>query len=142
MKSLSYCRRCGRIVMKDAGLPCDYCYYTLSAVPKKFWENENLPLINRKLEEQFINEYIKSSREFDQSLFDRRDADLEEYRNQMLDVIREAKEGSAGPKCPSCGSSNISKIGTVNRLISTSIFGLASSKIGKTHKCNNCGSTW
>ena len=140
MGRLSYCRRCGRIVIEDAGLPCDYCYYTLSEIPERFLFDRLT--IKKELEEQFINEYIKSSREFDQSLFDRRDADLEEYRNQMLDVIREAKEGSAGPKCPSCGSSNISKIGTVNRLISTSIFGLASSKIGKTHKCNNCGSTW
>ena len=52
------------------------------------------------------------------------------------------EEQSRVPKCPSCGSSNISKIGTVNRMISTGLFGLASSKIGKTHKCNNCGTTW
>lgn len=46
------------------------------------------------------------------------------------------------PKCPSCGSSNTSKIGTLNRMVSTSLFGLSSSKIGKTHKCNNCGNMW
>ena len=46
------------------------------------------------------------------------------------------------PKCPTCGSTNISKIGTINRMVSTGLFGLASSKIGKTHKCNNCGTTW
>lgn len=46
------------------------------------------------------------------------------------------------PKCPTCGSSNISKIGAINRMVSTGLFGLASSKIGKTHKCNNCGTTW
>lgn len=46
------------------------------------------------------------------------------------------------PKCPCCGSSNVSKIGAVSRVISTSYLGLASSMIGKTHKCNNCGTTW
>lgn len=46
------------------------------------------------------------------------------------------------PKCPTCQSTNISKIGTVNRMVSTGLFGLASSKIGKTYKCNNCGTTW
>ena len=45
-------------------------------------------------------------------------------------------------RCPSCGSTNVSKIGLLNRTISTGLFGLASSKIGKTHKCNNCGTTW
>ena len=46
------------------------------------------------------------------------------------------------PKCPTCQSTNISKIGTLNRMASVGLFGLASSKIGKTHKCNSCGSTW
>ena len=43
--------------------------------------------------------------------------------------------------CPYCYSMNISKIGIVSRMASTTMFGLASSKIGKTHKCNDCGST-
>ena len=46
------------------------------------------------------------------------------------------------PKCPTCGSTNITKIGTFNRMMSTGLFGLASRKIGKTMKCNNCGYTW
>lgn len=52
------------------------------------------------------------------------------------------EEKSRVAKCPSCGSSNVSKIGVINRTVSVGIFGLASSKIGKTHKCNNCGTTW
>lgn len=46
------------------------------------------------------------------------------------------------PKCPSCRSSNISKIGIVGRAISFQLFGFASSKIGKAHKCNNGGTMW
>lgn len=46
------------------------------------------------------------------------------------------------PKCPTCQSTNISKVGTLNRMASVGLFGLASSKIGKTYKCNSCGSTW
>lgn len=62
---------------------------------------------------------------------------------QCIEAERERKQESSNtPKCPSCGSSNISKIGVVKRVVSTTIFGLASSKIGKTHKCNNCGTAW
>lgn len=43
-------------------------------------------------------------------------------------------------KCPTCGSTNIKKISTVNRMVSTGLFGLASSKIGKQWHCNNCNS--
>lgn len=49
---------------------------------------------------------------------------------------------SKSVECPYCHSMNTSKIGTVNRAVSVGMFGLASSKIGKTHKCNDCGSTW
>lgn len=56
--------------------------------------------------------------------------------------IQEKHSSNNIPKCPSCGSSNISKIGVVGSVISTTLLGLASSKIGKTHKCNNCGTTW
>lgn len=49
---------------------------------------------------------------------------------------------SKSVECPYCHSTNVTKIGTVNRAVSVGMFGLASSKIGKTHKCNDCGSTW
>ncbi len=45
-------------------------------------------------------------------------------------------------ECPYCYSMNTSKISTVSRMTSTAMFGIASSKISKTHKCNDCGSTW
>ena len=60
-----------------------------------------------------------------------------EYEGQPL-----YGSNSSKVTCPYCNSMNTSKIGTVNRMLSTSMFGLASSKIGKTHKCNDCGSTW
>ena len=49
---------------------------------------------------------------------------------------------SKSVECTYCHSTNVTKIGTVNRAVSVGMFGLASSKIGKTHKCNDCGSTW
>lgn len=47
-----------------------------------------------------------------------------------------------GMACPYCHATNIKKISTASRMISTGLFGLASSKIGKTYKCSKCGSTW
>ena len=43
-------------------------------------------------------------------------------------------------KCPYCTSTNVEKISTVNRVVSTGIFGLASKKIGKQYHCKNCKS--
>lgn len=70
-----------------------------------------------------------------------------EYDNEYWErinthTINKQSEQSNIPKCPTCGSTNISKISTLNRMVSTGLFGLASSKIGKTHKCNLCGTMW
>lgn len=45
-------------------------------------------------------------------------------------------------KCTSCRSSNVSKIDIINSVASFKSVVFASNKIGKTHKCNNCGTTW
>lgn len=46
------------------------------------------------------------------------------------------------PKCPTCGSTNIKKISGTKRFVSTGIFGLASSNIGKNMECRSCGAKW
>ena len=46
------------------------------------------------------------------------------------------------PHCPTCGSTNIQKIGTLERGTSVVMIGLFSKKINKSFKCGNCGYTW
>lgn len=46
------------------------------------------------------------------------------------------------PKCPTCQSTNIRKMGSVERGASILTWGIFSKKINKTFKCNNCGHTW
>lgn len=46
------------------------------------------------------------------------------------------------PKCPTCGSTNIKKISATKRWVGVGMFGLASSDMGKTMQCNDCGYKW
>lgn len=46
------------------------------------------------------------------------------------------------PKCPTCGSFNIVAISGTRRFLSTGLFGIGSSDIGKTMRCKNCGYKW
>ncbi len=46
------------------------------------------------------------------------------------------------PKCPTCNSTNVKRISGTRRWISAGLFGLASSNIGKTMECRNCGYKW
>lgn len=46
------------------------------------------------------------------------------------------------PKCPTCQSTNIRKMGSIERGASIFTWGIFSKKINKTFKCNSCGYTW
>ena len=150
---LCYCKKCGRMVQrtsKNLEKPCDYCQNITKPVPDAFLDSKSKLFIKDELKQQFIDEYIKSSPEFDQYLFDHRDEDLNNRRMENEAKLEHGKavlEGrnkgnKYGVECPYCHATNVSRIGFINRAVSTGLLGLASSKIGKTYKCNNCGSTW
>ena len=151
---LMYCKKCGRIV-KNAKI-CDVCNSTTYPVPEEYWLNGRDFLINPKLEDQFIEDCIKSSSEFDEDLFNNRDkiraersrryeramAFTEAIRNGVDPKIALKNDGKNLPKCPTCGSLSVQKIGGVERAASVGFWGLFSNKINKTYKCKNCGHTW
>ncbi len=158
--ALLYCKKCGRIV--DAhdkngrdvqSSECACCGSSTYPVPEKYWLDGLNFLITNEQKELLREELVKTSPEFDQYLFDNRERILRE-KSSGVDIsfykengeIKARVVGSLANtstlKCPYCGSTNISKIGTLNRAVSVGLLGLASSKIGKTHKCNKCGSTW
>lgn len=146
---LCYCKKCGRVVQrtsKNLKKPCDYCNNTLYVIPKEFTTDGLGTCLDNDLKEQFINEYIKSSPEFDQYLFDHRDEDLYNRRMENKAKLEHGRaileEQSGRVKCTYCGSTNVKKIGLLNRAVSTELWGLGSKKIGKQWHCNSCGSEW
>ena len=81
------------------------------------------PLFN---EEEWVNRLIESK--------------IEE--NNILAPVPSNIINSKKTGCPYCGSSNITKIGTLSKVISVEVMGLASDKIGKQWHCNNCKSNF
>lgn len=61
---------------------------------------------------------------------------------QIAQANAQAQELLNKPKCPICGSTNIKKMGGIERGASIAAFGIFSKKINKTFKCSNCGYTW
>lgn len=81
---------------------------------------------------------VKREYEIKKQLFD---SDFEQHlkeQDRQLDLKLQAQR----PKCPTCGSTNIKKISDLERGVSVGMWGLFSSKIGKTMKCNSCGHKW
>ena len=61
------------------------------------------------------------------------------YKNRLN--ISQSQQSNT-PKCPTCGSTNIKKISGTRRWIGVGLFGIASSDVGKTRECNDCGYKW
>ena len=151
---LMYCKKCGRLIQNSK--TCDICNSVTYPVPTKYLMKDIDILIDNKLEDQFIEECIKSSPEFDEYLFNNRDRikaqKSAEYERDMAigDAIRQGADvktafrngGQNMPKCPTCGSLNVRHISGDERAASVGFFGIFSKKINKTFKCGNCGYTW
>ena len=84
----------------------------------------------------------------DKKLFENRQSDIEyKERQAKMDRDKMAQEQKQStvpniPHCPVCGSTDIEKIGTLNRAVSTTMVGIASSKIGKQWHCKDCGNNF
>ena len=151
---LMYCKKCGRMVQRAK--ICDICGSVTYQVPTQYLMKDVDFLIDSKLEDQFIEECVKSSPEFDEYLFNNRDRikaqKSAEYERDMAigDAIRQGADvktafrngGHNMPKCPTCGSLNVRHISGGERVTSVGFFGIFSKKINKTFKCGNCGYTW
>lgn len=151
---LMYCKKCGRVVQRAK--ICDICGSVTYQVPTQYLMKDVDFLIDSKLEDQFIEECVKSSPEFDEYLFNNRDKiraqKSAEYERDMAigDAIRQCADvktafrngGQNMPKCPTCGSLNVRHISGGERVASVGFFGIFSKKINKTFKCENCGYTW
>ncbi len=69
-----------------------------------------------------------------------RDKELKDSISRHAAFARMDEERHPHVTCPYCHSANTEKISTLNRAVSISIVGAASSKLGKQWHCNNCKS--
>ena len=149
---LCYCKKCGRIAQEaynESEQICDYCNGIMQYIPEQFLIGEGGIALNKNLKQQFINEYIKSSPEFDQYLFDHRDEDL--FKRRMEDraklehgkAILEGRDkgNKFGVECPYCHATNVKRITTTSKAVHTAIFGIFSmGRNAKNYHCNHCNS--
>lgn len=101
---------------------------------KRFIEHNEI--LNKKREES-KKELEEEMKQLDLKL----KRELEETERKYDSPLEQTSTNNI-PKCPHCGSQRIENIGTLNRAVSVGLFGLASSKIGKTKQCKSCGYKW
>ena len=133
------CPNCGfNIRSLRQGVYCPSCLYSCSKT-----DIDTCPYCNIKFKDSVYGTFndvfkygenhpeLKQSPEFSQEAYNKR------INYVPLDYI-----SVNSPKCPTCQSTNIRKMGGIERGASIYAFGIFSKKINKTFKCQNCGYTW
>lgn len=140
------CPRCGagyeaydgEIPLKD-GI-CEDCGGTLVKTPytSNDWLFGNGELTGYEILNDIMENYIKTNPQYDAEVYEM----WRKRRDGTQSTVFKSQQNTNQPKCPTCGSTNIKKIGNLERGASVGLFGLFSSKIGKTMQCKNCGYKW
>ena len=133
------CDRCG-----DIGL-----YYENETIHGANGCNGNAIECNISCEDLDIIEDISNDNDFIQAMIDLKEKDIIEYNlkmSQFRSQLQQQKssniQNDTTPRCPNCHSSNIQKIGGLERAGSVAMLGAFSKKINKSFKCKSCGYTW
>lgn len=125
-----------------------------------FWDNEpadgttcdfhneqSLLKSNITCEEFQILRQVSNDTSFMRAMDDLKEKDSIEYQLKLsqfkaVQAQQSREKEKSEPHCPHCKSTNISKIGTGERIGSIAMLGIFSKKINKSFKCKNCGYTW
>lgn len=137
---LYYCEKCGGTGVLDFDV-CVQCgsHNSYKSVPDEYVDDY---AIKDDLKAEFIENIIKSSPNFDQECWDRREAfkEIQKHNNELLenDKVKQANV----PKCPTCNSTDIKKISVMSKAVGATMFGLFSKTARSQFKCKNCGYEW
>lgn len=150
MTTKKICKSCGAISFNKEDI-CPVCNIPLITVP--FFTGRKIDNLGGEDRDKYIEEitgqklnpimvqkrkdYLKKIYKEQKEILQKRIRKSEESR---INEYQQKYLAEHNIHCPYCNSTNVTKIGTVNRAVSVGMFGLASKKIGKQWHCNNCGS--
>ena len=150
MTTKKICKSCGAISFNKEDI-CPVCNIPLITVP--FFTGRKIDNLGGEDRDKYIEEitgqklnpimvqkrkdYLKKIYKEQKEILQKRIRKSEESR---INEYQQKYLAEHNIHCPYCNSTNVTKIGTVNRAVSVGMFGLASKKIGKQWHCNSCGS--
>lgn len=128
-----FCMNCGNILTKDA-TECKFCKEH-NAISNNIVELDSDATMGDYFEICKISEEPK----FIKAMLELHKTDIIEYTAKMSQFKQQ--NDSNIPKCPTCGSTNLSKLSTTGKAAKVGLFGIfGAGDLGKTYRCNNCGS--
>ena len=122
-------------------LKCRFCNGKVIQIDKTGEEVLCIMCKDENYLENFTKKYIGDT--FSEEAYNHRLQMIKKENEALRRNHSQSKQQTQNvPKCPTCGSTNIEKISSSKRWLTTGLFGLASSNVGKTMHCKNCGYKW
>lgn len=149
------CPKCGKIENSDViDIPCPMCSTPMILMP--FYVLEAEKKIIREPEFDIIYYLLDKSLSLDKpedvGYLTGTNIDVDSFNKTKNYIEKKSQNNNTltsntisaqnTPKCPTCGSTNIKHISAGKRWLTTGLFGLASSNVGKTYECLNCKYKW
>ena len=140
-----YCPKCGLIEKSNQEQnPCPVCSEEQRFVPKKYLTVSGNMFISQQERSAFIQDVIVSNPAYDKELASQRDHILQEkalqHSREVAQKVKEYKAQQTTCRCPVCGSTNLSAISTVGKVVKISVLGVwGAGDLGKKRYCNSCG---
>lgn len=139
-----YCPRCGYIFKKNNQEKCPVCEFEIKQVPDKYLSASRNLFQSQNAREMFIEEVVKAEAAYDNELAKNRDSIIEEknqkHKQDVEEKVQAYKEEKPIHKCPVCGSTNLSAISNVGKVVKISLIGVwGAGDLGKKRRCNSCG---
>lgn len=135
------CKRCGHIEMwqKELIPVCEYCNSELVDTEYILQDVLEHGEIKPEIRKAIFEKYIKNNPLYSKEAVKNRE-EKENRERLNLPSSYKPKEDNT-PKCPICQSTNLSKITNTRKAGKIALFGIfGAGDLGKTWKCNNCGS--
>lgn len=150
---LYMCKNCLKNNEKIPSILCTFPFKEIDTINKykdKCKTCGSTDIVKLTISVQEVLELLKISKDinFILAMNELKEKDIIEFNlkmSQFKQSVPQEKQSTQStniPKCPTCGSTNIKKISAGTRYVSTGLFGLGSSNVGKTMCCNNCGYKW
>lgn len=140
---ISYCPICGYVDLTNKETICNFCNSELENTTYFFDELcAQLESTDKEDIEEYVRQlYVYSDDRYNEKTMSDREDDktISDQVDYYEELILNDKEDEH--KCPICNSTNLSRISATKKVAKVGFFGIfGSGDIGKTYKCENCGS--
>ena len=138
-----FCPQCGHIFKQSKEQQCPVCAHEVAEVPKKYLSANQSFFASQDARKTLMDE-ITANPLYNKELAATRQTVLAEkemlHKDTVAQKVSEYKSNTPILKCPVCGSTNLSAISNLGKVVKISLIGVwGAGDLGKKRRCETCG---